>query len=163
MAFLLRDIPGSAVFEQFAQRYPHLDPVATEVFLRLMRVGSDLLDFLDRLLEPSQLLHGRWITLILLLREPDRMAQPSVLAEKQGVSRPTMSGLLEGLTRSGLVERVADPEDGRRFAARLTKAGIAKLDEVMPEYYAAVSQLLSAYRPQELQQLARLLRKAPIA
>ncbi len=161
MAFLLRDIPGSAIFNQFAKRYPGLDPLATEAFLRLMRVGSDYLDFLDRLLREHGLLHGRWITLILLMREPDRAARPSVLAQKQGVSRPTMTGLLEGLTRDGLVECLDDPSDGRTSQARLTPKGVAKLDKIMPGYYAAVSELLEDYSPRELEQLLKLLRKAP--
>ncbi|MFP4107207.1 MAG: MarR family winged helix-turn-helix transcriptional regulator, partial [Phycisphaerae bacterium] len=132
MAFLLRDIPGSATFKQFNERYPSLDPASIEAFLRLMRVGSDCLELLDRLLEDHDLLHGRWITMILLMREHEHQADPSNLAEKQGVSRPTMTGLLERLERDGLIERVADPQDGRRFAAKLTRAGVAKLDGVMP-------------------------------
>ena len=161
MAFLLRDIPGSVIFDRFARRYPELDPTATEAFLRLMRIGSDYLDFLDKLLEPHGLLHGRWITLILLMREPDRTARPSVLAEKQGVSRPTMSGLLEGLNHDGLVECLDDPEDGRRSQVKLTSKGIRKLDQIMPGYYAAVSQLMQDYNSRELNQLLKLLRKAP--
>ena len=80
MAFLLRDIPDAATFERFAERYPRLDPLATEAFLRCMRTGSDLLEFLDRHLERSALRHGGWITLILLMREPDHTASPSDLA-----------------------------------------------------------------------------------
>lgn len=161
MSFLLQDIPGSATFRQFNQRYPSLDPVSTEVFLRLMRVGSDCLEFLDRLLEQHGLLHGRWITLILLMRVPDYQADPSELARKQGVSRPTMTGLLERLERDGLIERIADPSDGRRYAARLTDRGVAKLDAVMPGYYEAVAELMSVYSARELSQLVKLLRKAP--
>lgn len=161
MAFLLRDIPGSATFKQFNERYPSLDPVSIEVFLRLMRVGSDCLDFLDRLLEQHDLLHGRWITLILLMREQDHQADPSELAKKQGVSRPTMTGLLERLERDKLIERVPDTQDGRRFAAKLTRSGVAKLDGVMPGYYEAVADLMSVYNKRELDQLVKLLRKAP--
>jgi DNA-binding MarR family transcriptional regulator len=162
MTFLLRDIPGATVFARFGKRYPQLDPVATEAFLRLMRVGSDLLDFLDRQLGPHGLLHGRWITMILLMREPDHTASPSVLADKQGVRRPTMSGLLRSLEADGLIDRIPDPCDGRQFQVRLTDAGVAKLDAVMPEYYATVADLLACYSARELKQLVRLLRKAPI-
>lgn len=161
MTFLLRDIPGSATFERFNRRYPQLDSIATEAFLRLMRVGSDYLEFLDRHLDQHSLLHGRWITLILLMREPDRQADPSNLAEKQGVSRPTMTGLLERLERDGLVERIPDDHDGRRSAAKLTDKGVAKLDSVMPGYYEAVVSLMSVYTERERKQLVKLLRKAP--
>ena len=161
--FLLRDIPTSSTFEQFSERYPQPDPAATEAFLRFMRIGSDYLDFLDQFLRGHGLLHGRWITLILLMREPDRSAPPSVLAEKQGVSRPTMTGLLEGLERDGLISRANDPHDGRQSLIRLTRQGTEKLDAVMPGYYAAVSRLMSSYTSYELKSLLKLLRKAPQA
>jgi DNA-binding MarR family transcriptional regulator len=126
-----------------------------------MRVGSDYLEFLDALLSKHDLLHGRWITLILLMREPDRAALPSVLAEKQGVSRATMSGLLEGLEADGLIERVSDEADARRSLAKLTRRGVSRLDKVMPVYYRAVSGLMSAYSNSQRKQLLELLRAAP--
>lgn len=95
------------------------------------------------------------------MREQDHQADPSDLAEKQGVSRPTMTGLLERLERDGLIERVPDAEDGRRFAAKLTRSGVAKLDRVMPDYYEAIADLMSVYNNRELEQLVKLLRKAP--
>lgn len=163
MAFLLRDIPDAATFERFAERYPRLDPLATEAFLRCMRTGSDLLEFLDRHLERSALRHGGWITLILLMREPDHTASPSDLAKKQGVRRPTMTGLLGRLERDGLVERVDHGADARSSPARLTRKGITVLDAIMPDYYAAVAELMSVYSVRELTQLVALLRKAPLA
>jgi DNA-binding MarR family transcriptional regulator len=161
MTFLLKDIPGRKTFEDFAKRYPVLDPTAVEAFLRIMRVGSDYLEYLDALLSRHGLLHGRWITLILLMREDDRRALPSALAEKQGVSRATISGLLDGLERDGFVERIAHETDKRQSWAQLTTRGAAKLDEVMPEYYAKVSELMQGYNREQLETLTELLRNAP--
>lgn len=161
MSFLLRDLPDATTLERFRSRYTSLDPIATEAFLRLMRVGSDCLEFLDQFLGQHDLLHGRWITLVLLMREDDQQADPSELAAKQGVQRPTMTGLLNHLERDGLIKRVPNEIDGRRSAAELTKKGLAKLDAVMPEYYEAVATLMSVYSEQEFRQLVKLLRKFP--
>ncbi|MFW5653153.1 MAG: MarR family winged helix-turn-helix transcriptional regulator [Planctomycetota bacterium] len=161
MAFLLRDIPNAETFDRFRDRYPDLDPIATELFLRLLRIGSDYLEYLDGLLQPFGLLHGRWITLILLMREADRMALPSTLAEKQGVSRATMSGLLDGLERDGLIERVPDPADARRLFARLTSVGEAKLDAIMPHYYASISSMMGTLSDSQQEHLLHLLRGMP--
>lgn len=163
MAFLLQDLPTSDTFHRFAERYPDLDPEATECFLRVLRLGSDYLDFLDGVLAEHGLLHGRWITLILLMREPDRTAQPSTLAEKQGVSRATVSGLLDKLEAEGLVERVPDHADGRVLAAKLTRRGVAKLDRVMPDYYRRVAELMGELDRSALKRLVKLLRQAPDA
>ncbi len=161
MAFLLRDIPSRDTLDRFADRYPAVDPLATEAFLRLMRAGSDCLDFLDRTLHEHDLLHGRWITMVLLMREPDRTALPSELGRKQGVSRATITGLLESLENDGYVQRLADPRDGRRLLAKLTRKGVAKLDRVMPDYYQRVAELMAAFNPEQLETLIALLRAAP--
>lgn len=141
--FLLRDLPRPEAFDRFEAAYGPVDVDAVRLFLTILRAGSDLLNALDGFLEPFGLRHGRWITLVLLMREPDRHARPSVLAEKQGVTRATMSGLLDGLERDGLVGRVPDPEDRRSALVRLTPAGQACLDAVMPAYYRAIQTLLA--------------------
>ncbi len=161
MAFLLRDLPTGETFDRFAARYPALDPTATECFLRVLRLGSDYLEFLDGLLAEHGLRHGRWITLILLMREADGTARPSELAEKQGVSRATMSGLLDTLEGEGLIERRADDADGRTLLVTLTRRGRAKLDRVMPEYYGRVAALMNQVDRSALEVLVEALRAAP--
>lgn len=138
----LRDLPTPAILDKFAQRYPEADITAVVTFLHLLRTATDLSIALDAYLQQHDLLQGRWWVLILLMRENDGTAAPSVLAEKAGVSRATMTGLIDGLERDKLVERVLDKQDRRRLAIRLTAKGQAKLDEVMPEYYQRVRHLM---------------------
>jgi DNA-binding MarR family transcriptional regulator len=45
------------------------------------------------------------------------------LAASEGVMQPSMTALVSGLQRSGLVERRADPTDGRVALVALTPAG----------------------------------------
>jgi len=153
----LRDLPTSAILEKFARRYPDADVTAVVTFLHLLRTATDLSNALDAYLQQHALLQGRWWVLILLMREDNGTAPPSLLAEKAGVTRATMTGLIDGLERDGLVARVPDPEDGRRLAVKLTSAGQAKLDEVMPEYYRRVRQLMQPVDEGERSQLIQLL------
>jgi DNA-binding MarR family transcriptional regulator len=46
-----------------------------------------------------------------------------VLAERAGVTRATISGLLDGLQREGLLQRRNDDGDGRRLQIVLTAPG----------------------------------------
>ncbi len=131
----LRDLPTQEVLERFAQRYPEADVTAIASFLMLLRVATDLSVALDACLSKHDLLQGRWWVLILLMREVDLTSTPSVLAEKLGITRATMTGLLDGLEQSGLVQRVSAPHDRRSVQIKLTEAGQAKLDTVMPDYY----------------------------
>jgi long-chain acyl-CoA synthetase len=47
----------------------------------------------------------------------------SVLAEKLAVSRPSVTGVVDGLVARGLVQRAEDPTDRRRVRHELTPAG----------------------------------------
>ena len=51
------------------------------------------------------------------------------VAARVGRGAPAVSRAVEGLVRSGLVERTHDPENRRRLALRLTTAGREQLQE----------------------------------
>lgn len=128
-------------------------------FLTLLHVATDLSNGLDRYLGSHALLQGRWWVLILLMREEDGVSTPSSLADKAGVSRATMTGLLDNLQRDKLVTRMVAATDRRQTQVKLTEKGQAKLDEVMPEYYRRVNQLMTVLDAEEGQALHRALLK----
>jgi DNA-binding MarR family transcriptional regulator len=140
----LKNLPDAKVLQKFVDRYPQADADAVIQFLNILRIGSDLSDALDGFLAQYGLLQGRWWVLILLMREDNLTSTPSQLAEKSGVSRATMTGLVDGLEREGLVARLMDSADRRKYSIQLTAAGQAKLDEVMPSYYERVSALMNS-------------------
>jgi DNA-binding MarR family transcriptional regulator len=153
----LRDLPTPEVLQRFAQRYPAADVTAIASFLMLLRVATDLSVALDACLSKHDLLQGRWWVLILLMRETDRTSTPSMLAEKLGVSRATMTGLLDGLEQGGLVQRILVPEDRRSVKVRLTEAGQDRLDAVMPDYYTRLRQCMQGLSEQQRNDLQVIL------
>lgn len=54
---------------------------------------------------------------------------PARLAEHEGVSRSTVTRLIRNLEEAGLVERTADPADGRSFVLRNTPIATRLLEE----------------------------------
>jgi len=140
---LLKELPNSKSLEQFLARYPEADIQAILDFAIMLRAASDISDALDKLLAKHALLQGRWWVLVLLLRQPDLTSSPSALAEKTGVTKATMTGFIDGLEREGLITRLLDNQDRRKFLIRLTAVGQQKLDQVMPDYYSKVSALMS--------------------
>jgi len=153
----LRDLPTNDTLQKFAQRYPQADVSAIATFLHLLRVATDLSTALDDCLSRHGLLQGRWWVLILLMRETSLTSVPSALANKAGVTRATMTGLIDGLERDGLVERIFDPEDRRRVTIKLTDKGQAKLDEVMPDYYSRLRQCMASVDEDSRAQLQTML------
>ena len=140
----LRDLPTPEILGKFAERYPDADVTAIASFLYLLRVATDLSIALDTCLSKHDLLQGRWWVLILLMREESATSTPSILADKLGVTRASMTGLLVGLEQSGLISRVFAKEDRRSVKIQLTIAGQAKLDIVMPDYYRRLRQCMQA-------------------
>lgn len=153
----LKDLPTTQVLGKFAERYPDADITAVSGFLNLLRVATDLSAALDACLSRHGLLQGRWWVLILLMREDSKTSTPSALAEKAGVTRATMTGLIDGLEQSGLVERVDIKNDRRSVLIRLTDSGQAKLDAVMPDYYRRVRQCMQALDAEKRNQLQQIL------
>lgn len=153
----LRDLPTTEVLTKFAERYPDADITAVSGFLHLLRVATDLSIALDACLSKHGLLQGRWWVLILLMREDSRTSTPSALADKAGVTRATMTGLIDGLEQSGLVVRVHTKDDRRSVLISLTDAGQAKLDVVMPDYYRRLRQCMQALNEEKRMQLQQIL------
>jgi DNA-binding MarR family transcriptional regulator len=74
---------------------------------------------------------GRFAVLLLLRQSPSKLA-PSELAEQAGVTRATMTGLLDGLVRDGFVNREETKNDRRSFAVSLTPKGRRVVEKVIP-------------------------------
>lgn len=155
----LKNLPDAKILEKFVARYPDAEVEAVLPFLNILRAGSDLSDALDALLARHGLLQGRWWVLILLMREDSLTSTPSDLAEKAGVSRATMTGLIDGLEREGLVQRLDDASDRRKYSIRLTPSGQQKLDDVMPDYYRKVRTLMQVLDVTQREQLVSHLKQ----
>ena len=156
---LLKDLPKYDTLQRFADRYAEMDMSAVQTFLMLLRVASDVIENLDACLARHDLLQGRWWVLILLMREKNLTASPSVLADKAGVTRATMTGLLDSLERAELIERIPNPDDRRMLNVRLTDNGQQRLDEVMPDYYSRVARVMEELSEDHRQMLMEMLSK----
>jgi long-chain acyl-CoA synthetase len=69
----------------------------------------------------------------------------SRLADKLSVSRPTLTGVVDGLVARGLVRRDNDHSDRRRIDVGLTEAGrivLAQADAAVDERMERIVQLL---------------------
>lgn len=97
--------------------------------------------------------------LICILEGRGEAAAPHVLAEQLGVSRATVTGLLDGLERDGLVRRAPDPQDRRSLQVWLTPRGEAAARAVFVEHAAWIDALFADIDPGERESLARLLHK----
>jgi len=157
--FFLKDLPTDRNLRDFAERYPNMNPSALKTCAELMRTGSDLMAAFETILGRSGLSQGRFLALIVMNRAPDEAVTPSTLAQKLGVTRATISGLLDGLQKEGLIERRAHPNDRRKVGVILTGGGRRILDSILPEYYRHFAKLTTYLDEGERQTLISLLKK----
>lgn len=157
--FLLRDLPRYECLKNRAERYPTLDVEAVLATLALLRVSADVNEGLSAHLETRHLSQGRFIVLMVLDRSADHALSPSELAEKMGVRRATMTGLLDGLQKADLIERRVLARDRRGLTIHLTAQGEQFLAEMLPEYYRRIAALMGHLDAQDRADLGRILGK----
>jgi DNA-binding MarR family transcriptional regulator len=162
---LLKKLPKFETMQECAQRYPELDLSATHTSLLLLRVASDLIAAIDEELAGHGISQGRFTILMLLENCPhehgceDKSLSPSDLAERCGVSRASISGLLDGLEKSGMVQREADSRDGRGRPVRITTKGKRFLEKMLPAHFTWLARVMQNLNEKERRQLIELVSK----
>ncbi|MFZ5623535.1 MAG: MarR family winged helix-turn-helix transcriptional regulator [Gemmatimonadota bacterium] len=130
---------------------------------RFLRVAGDVLAMSDACLSQVGLSHNRFTILFLLCRADDAGLTPSELADRLGVPRATMTGLLDGLERDGLIQRVRTASDRRSVMIRLTSRGRAFVDRDVPVHCERMSALMNVLDESERKALDAILTKLEAA
>ncbi|MSU69799.1 MAG: MarR family transcriptional regulator [Opitutaceae bacterium] len=159
---LLKDLPRYECLLAASKALPDLDPSATEVFLHLLRAGDAAVRITEAHLAEHNISQGRFTVLMLLLdkfKGCPRPDTPAGLAGRAGVTRATMTGLIDTLERDGLVKREPDPEDRRRLSVNLTPKGQALLQEILPGHFQRMAALMHSLNESERKSLVRLLNR----
>ena len=170
---LLKDLPRYECLLEASKEFPDLDPSAAEAFLHLLRTGDEAFAVTDRNLADHSISHGRFGVLMLLWRSTQPRAAkllgaeecasgprtPAELAEAAGVTRATMTGLIDTLERDGFVTREPDPIDRRMLSVRLTDKGDKFLREFLPGHFKLIAQIMAPLTEAERKTFVRLLVK----
>ncbi|TCQ81976.1 DNA-binding MarR family transcriptional regulator [Ochrobactrum sp. BH3] len=109
-------------------------------------------------LAPHKLSEGKFVLLFLLHNAPDGLS-PHELSERAGVTRATITGLLDGLERDGFLTRHADTQDRRKLTVRLTSEGAQLAQQLFEQHTAWIASLMSDLSSGEQQLLSTLLRR----
>jgi DNA-binding MarR family transcriptional regulator len=130
-----------------------------EVGLRYLSLGYDLRRVVDDGMTAGGLSLAR--TKVLQVLDRRGTVRQSVLAQELGQAPRSVTQSVEALEREGLVQRTADPHDGRSKLVRLTPegtralaAGTAAGEQVLREVFGA----MGAERLGNLDQLLDALR-----
>ncbi len=131
-----------------ADELPEPDPFTPEEFAAwrgMLRVHSAVFRELDRRLLDA---HGFGIdsygVMITLATEPERRLPIGELGLRRNLSASGISRSVDRLTKLGLLERVANPGDGRSLLVALTRGGLRRLREAQVTHHRTVREMLLA-------------------
>ncbi|WP_404421470.1 MarR family winged helix-turn-helix transcriptional regulator [Nibricoccus sp. IMCC34717] len=141
-----------------------MDPSACSVLLHLLRTGDEAFRVMDENFSSHGMSEGRFTVLMLLGRrailEPEaKGVTPAELAEMSGVTRATMTGLIDTLERDGLVVRRPDAADRRMMNVAITEKGRETMEKMLPEHFRRIGTLMADLTEEDRATLQRLLSK----
>ncbi|HEV7263491.1 MAG TPA: MarR family transcriptional regulator [Falsiroseomonas sp.] len=109
-------------------------------------------------IQPHGATLGAWYFLRVLWEE-DGLTQRE-LATRTGMQEPTAVIALRGMEQAGWIDREPSAEDRRKVAIRLTPAGRALREVLLPEAHAVLDAALQDMTAEERAMLIALLRRA---
>lgn len=143
---------------QEAQRRQTSDVEGIQLCFQTLSLASNIDRDCAARLAPHGLSEGRFVMLFLLDTASEGLA-PNELAEQAGVTRATVTGLLDGLERESLIERHAAMNDRRALRIRLTPKGKQTAKRVFDDHGTWITSLFGNLSPSEREQLTILLDK----
>ncbi|OCW55993.1 MarR family winged helix-turn-helix transcriptional regulator [Hoeflea olei] len=105
-----------------------------------------------------RLSEGKFVLMFLLHDKPDGLS-PHELAARAGVTRATITGLLDGLERDGFIARRAGLDDRRKIAVILTPVGQEMASDLFREHAQWVASLFEGFTVNERKTLSGLLQR----
>ncbi len=147
---MLKDLPRYECLLECSKRFPDLNPEAASLFMQLLRTADELYEVKADFLRKHNISNGRF-TVLMLLNSAGSMAgqaeehppkSPAELAEMAGVTRATMTGLIDTLEKDDLVRRESDSRDRRAMLVHLTERGEQFTAEILPGYFRQVTAIM---------------------
>ena len=144
---------------QSTERHGITDFDTVNAILTLKRTATDLENFAAGYCKQADLSPGRLNVLMALNTMPEKAMALSEIGEYLVVTRPNVTGLIDGLVADGLVKRVDHPEDRRMVLAQLTPAGREFMRKFVPFHHRVLNTIMGSMTKQEKRQLVSLLDK----
>lgn len=158
LPFTAQDIPSLAEIRQQKKALElSVSETGLHALLTLMRVGNDVQAATATHLQEQGISMARFSVLAQLIRANGYRLTPSELSAKTGVTRATITGLIDGLEGSRWIRRQIHPDDRRSVIIELTEEGVTFLRNILPIHAQYITRMIRDIREEDLVQLERTL------
>ena len=112
------------------------------------RTNKKIIHYINSKLEKFDLTTEQWLVLLRLSKQ-DKISQKH-LAEISGKDQPTLTRILDILTRKALTERHPSSEDRRSFSVHITDKGLNLTEKVSPLLEDIFKEMLNGISDEKL-------------
>jgi DNA-binding MarR family transcriptional regulator len=139
------------------KRWPGADARSTELAINLFALTAQVTAFSEALCAKHGVPSPAAFNVLTILEGAGRGMPPSEIADRMIVSRPTITGILDSLTRRRLVRSRKHPTDGRMQLVSISPSGHALVHRMRPELHAAERKWMACLDRTQQDQLAHLI------
>ena len=157
--FTFVDRPDNQRLQLMKDVYSEVNSDIVKLFIDFQWAYRNMQKQYDYALEKNDLSESRFIILMFLYQAPNQTLLPSVISEKLGATRATVSKLLKAMEMKGWISKSTSTTDKRSLTIQLTETGNHVLEKFLPENFSIVNDLLGNLSSEEIQQLSNLLTK----
>jgi DNA-binding MarR family transcriptional regulator len=150
--------PARQSFEALDRDFPEFDADSIETCLAFLDATTEVYAALNSYFDRYGLSGGKF-TVLMQLYTTTQSIPPSEFAERANVTRATITGLLDGLERDGLVERQPHLRDRRMLTVHLTDRGSELMKSILPEHFCRTKKLMDTLTATDKKNLVKLLDK----
>jgi len=148
------------VIEQWNQARPDLNVRSMSLVGRFKRITQHLSQEMAKTYAEHGLNPASFDVLATLRRSgPPYALSPNNLLATMMVTSGTMTNRIDQLSKTGLVQRMQNPNDARSFIVSLTEKGFTTIDSAVTSHVATQDRLTSGLTEDEYETLNGLLRK----
>lgn len=139
-----------------AHRHVPADPASGDLLLRFTASARALHEGFMRVFGPEGLTDHKFIVLVVLSAIDPKPSSASQLAAHAGITRASMTKVLEGLERSGRIKRVRNTQDRRTILVNLTPSGRSVICEAAARYLRIAADLVRPLDPSDVAAFVRI-------
>jgi MarR family transcriptional regulator, negative regulator of the multidrug operon emrRAB len=154
-------MPKQSNYDKIMKQFPITDSDAVKIMISLLQTSREIYNEMSSQLSSFGLTQGKFRILLGLFHRQSPL-KPSELAKHAGVSRSTMTGLIDGLEHDKFIRR-GSHKDGRSTTIYLTEEGIEVMNRLLPFYREHSTKLMSGLTKGECEILNDLLHKLRIS
>jgi DNA-binding MarR family transcriptional regulator len=154
-----RFFPNPERLKQLEQEYPDFKSYYFQALQALMQLTNGIEKMGEQYHARNHFSRARYLTLMVLYQEDSKKLIPNEIANRMGVTRGNMTGVIDQLIKDGYVKKYQDQEDRRQVWIEITDKGEGYLRKVFPDYFKRLSRVLNEVSREELQDFNRISRK----